>query len=852
MKEKIKSTVTTLVDNVQLHWSTPLKGYYMPFKEVVGYSIGGIGVKCISWMALQIILSTSNVIIGNTLGVGQTDMYILYVISVLANIPLTAIRANIVDNTRNRQGKYRPYIIKLGIPAAIVNILFVWFPYREFGNLFGDGTFFGKAKWYVVMCAVILLLNIIQNFCYNFFYEAYENLIHVLSPNTQERTNVASIKAVVYSLAPSIINIIIPMVAQRVANNNIYDITVYRYVYPPLTIVSFFFLVWVYSSTKEKIVRARSHFIQIKFVDAFREVMHNKYFWIISLAGWIGFLEAAFSNILSYLFNYGGYCNGDQYALIQTIYGNASLWGMLATPLAVRKWGKKKVLIFTNTLNILFIALMIPILDMAPAGAVIWLVLSVLYLNALVGAIFNTLSPAIQADIRDYQQYVSGERIDGMFAAVGTIGSIITLFTSGVLPLINERYGINMESATEVVNRLKDSGVMRQSGDTIGQAIRQALDSSGGEVTAYFSLYDPDILHNLLVVLILFSVFGAAMNVLPYFWYDLTEAKQRAIVAVLKIRALFEDFGNGVLNDRDLVEAVEIIDSAHKHYNVPVKHISKTGIKQARITHDKDAIKAAKKAYRDDQEFNKQIEIASFVMNELHKFEKPYGIKMLEESSIIYTRGVEALKNENVAQLKEQLRKAKAMPKGTYEEKETRKEVLRFYRNRITAAKYMKKYFGDKPVQVPDRTKLTELFNAEDMNEEDMNKAYKRLYDAQKAHDKDEVAKIRVEIKELKKKEKELAAAEKVEANSQTYFNRACKPYIDAEKLVKQAENYKHFDEIKSRYEEAKVRVEEEERLAQEKVLAEKRQEIKKTPKSAPRKKLLKKKRKTRKTKNKH
>ncbi len=552
---------------------------------------------------------------------------------------------------------------------------------------------------------------------------------------------------------------------------------------------------------------------------------------------------------MSYLFNYGGYCNGDQYALIQTIYGNASLWGMLATPLAVRKWGKKKVLIFTNTLNILFIALMIPILDMAPAGAVIWLVLSVLYLNALVGAIFNTLSPAIQADIRDYQQYVSGERIDGMFAAVGTIGSIITLFTSGVLPLINERYGINMESATEVVNRLKDSGVMRQSGDTIGQAIRQALDSSGGEVTAYFSLYDPDILHNLLVVLILFSVFGAAMNVLPYFWYDLTEAKQRAIVAVLKIRALFEDFGNGVLNDRDLVEAVEIIDSAHKHYNVPVKHISKTGIKQARITHDKDAIKAAKKAYRDDQEFNKQIEIASFVMNELHKFEKPYGIKMLEESSIIYTRGVEALKNENVAQLKEQLRKAKAMPKGTYEEKETRKEVLRFYRNRITAAKYMKKYFGDKPVQVPDRTKLTELFNAEDMNEEDMNKAYKRLYDAQKAHDKDEVTKIRAEIKELKKKEKELAAAEKVEANSQTYFNRACKPYIDAEKLVKQAENYKHFDEIKSRYEEAKVRVEEEERLAQEKALAEKAARDKENAEKRAAKKALKEEKKNKKNK---
>ena len=31
-------------------------------------------------------------------------------------------------------------------------------------------------------------------------------------------------------------------------------------------------------------------------------------------------------------------------------------------------------------------------------------------------------NPSIQGDIRDYQQYTTGERIDGMFAAVGLIG----------------------------------------------------------------------------------------------------------------------------------------------------------------------------------------------------------------------------------------------------------------------------------------------------------------------------------------------------------------------------------------------------------------------------------------------
>lgn len=835
MAQNFKEKAISTFENVKFHWTTPAKGYYMPYKEIIGYAGGGIGVQFIVWMALQMILSTTNILIGNTLGVGQTDMYIMYVIVILANIPLTAIRANIIDNTRNKQGKYRPYILQMGIPVCIINILFVWFPYDKFGALFGEGTFFGKDRSYVVMCAVILILNLAQHFFYYFFYDAYENLIHVLSPNSQERANVSSIKAVIYSLAPSIMNIIIPMVAKAVANDNMYDIRVYKYTYPPITIISFFFLLWTYVSTKEKIVQAKSHFIEVKFIDALREVARNKYFWIISLAGWLGFLESAFSQILAYLYNYGGYCNGNQFALIQTIYGNASLWGMLAAPFCIKKWGKKAVLIVTNLMNIIFIAFMIPVLDLSPDGALIWLILSCLWMNALMGSFAHILNPAIQADIRDYQQYVSGERIDGMFSAVGAIGAVITLITSSVLPIINEHYGINMQIATEVVNKLQYSNDLMQNGESIGQAIQTAVAGAGGKITAYFSLYDPTTLHNLLKILIVVSIVGATINVVPYFWYDLSEIKQRAIVAVLKIRALFEDFGNGVLNDKDLVETIEIIDSANEHCNAEKRVVNKDNIKKAKQAKyaDNDAkkatVKAAKKQYNDDIEFNKQIDIAKFVMKEIHKFETPHGIKMLEESSIIYTSGVEALKKEDISFLRQKVRETKRLPKNTYEEKEIRKEILRFYRNRITAAKYMKKYFNGKDIAVPDKTKITELFNAEDENEAALESAYKKLYEAQKAKDNSSVSKIKNEIKQLKKTAKEIAEAEKVEIASQTNFNRAAKPYLDAEKLVKQAENYKHYDEIKSRYDAAKARVEEEERLAEEKAKAEREEKIRET-----------------------
>lgn len=165
----LKTTVKGTLTDLRLHWNEPKKGNYMSFKEIVAYSGGGIGVKFIGLMAFNMILSSTNGLIGNTIGIKPLDMYILYVISVLVNIPLSGIRANIIDNTRSKEGKYRPYIVKMGIPCAITTILFVWFPYQSFGSLFGEGYIFGEKRAYVVTCAVVLLMNFFQLFFYYFF-----------------------------------------------------------------------------------------------------------------------------------------------------------------------------------------------------------------------------------------------------------------------------------------------------------------------------------------------------------------------------------------------------------------------------------------------------------------------------------------------------------------------------------------------------------------------------------------------------------------------------------------------------------------------------------------------------------
>lgn len=792
------------VSKVRTYWKTPMAGRYMNFREIAAYSGGGIGAYMIITLGTACLLATGNTLISSTLGVDATDMYIMYVIAVLANIPLTGIRANIIDNTRNKAGKYRPYIVSMALPTAIICILMVWFPYNKLEAIVGTGTWFGETRAYVAKCAVIMVLNLFLHFFYYFFYDAYENLIHVLSPNTQERADVAAVKSVVYSLAPTLVNLFTPIIAANVFHTNSTDIRVYRLLYPILAVLGILLCIVVYKYTEEKIVQARTHVVQIKFTDALREVAKNKYFWIISLAGWIGFLESSYANILSWLYNYGGACSGNEYGIVVTVYGNASLWGMLLAPFCIRKWGKKSVLVVTNLFNIAFILLMLPF-TAEISHMTIWLVMGCLYLNAFMGSFAHILNPAIQADIRDYQQYKTGERIDGMFSAVATIGTVIALATSSVLPIIYEKGGITKTNAAVVTSNPEILNRMLGDGKTVGTILSEQLANGQDNYNNAFSaLYDPNILTSLLHVLIIVSAVGALMNVIPYFWYDFNERKQKSVVRVLQVRALFEDYGNDALDDGKLVEAIDLIRNARETAALAPKEVGKKDYKSIK---DKAQRKAAKKAYREALALNEEIEVSKFVCEELDKFSTDLVQHQLLVYKKVYDAGLAGLRATDMADLRAELATAKAMPKTNKNEKELRKFAIEVAKKKISSRKAIDKYFKDgADFSKPDFAILEGYFAAEDECDEKLKALYVELRLAKKAHDSAKAKELKAEIDAEQVKRKQARKDSKAEMDRHAYFNRAAKPYLDAEKLIKQQENYSHFDEIAAMYDEAKVR----------------------------------------------
>ncbi len=758
-----------VVSDVKTYWRVPKFGRYMNFKEIASYAGGGIGAYFIIQLGSTLLVSTSNMIVQGAIGVSPSDIYILYLISTLANIPLTAVRANIIDNTRGKGGKYRPYLLSMGIPTALIALAYVWFPYEQMYTMFPT-MLFGKEMGYIIKCAMVLLFSLLLQFFFNFFNDAYTNLIHVLSPNTQERTDVLAVKSVVYSLAPSIMNIVNPLIAQLVADNNLYDIKVYRYTYPVFAIIGIGLTIVVWANTQEKIVQAKTHTIQISFTDSLREVAKNKYFWIIALAGWLGFLESSYGAILQWSYTYGHTCNGATLSVINTLTGNASLWGMLLAPFCIRKWGKKKVLVGVNLFNVLFILAMI--VDMRN----IWWLFVCVYLNWLVGAFEQITTPAIQADIRDYQQYRSGERIDGMFAAVTTIGNIVTLATSSVLPLVQKYYGVyegnGYEKSLDILDADNDGGVL---------------------------------LYRLMGAMIIMAAVGAFMNVVPYFFYDLDEKHQKAIVRILKIRALFEDYGNGITNDANIVEAVDIIRFAKAQaLEDPVQTE-----KSYRQIKDKAQKKAAKKEYKQAVTFNEEIEISKLVLQELEKFDDPFYKMQIETNREILARGLDGLLQQDIDSVKNELKAARKMPKNTEEEKEYRRFAIEIAQKKVTSCKAIKEYYSNgEELKAPDFTTLDGLFNEEDACDNKLRELSLRLSEAKKEKNAEDKQRIKAEIKSVSDSKKKILKAQKLEMDMHARYGRAAKPYLYAEKLVKQQENYTHLEEIMALYDGAKQRYE--------------------------------------------
>jgi len=375
---------------------------------------------------------------------------------------------------------------------------------------------------------------------------------------------------------------------------------------------------------------------------------------------------------------------------------------MLLCPLAIKKMGKRNMLITANSINIVILLVLYFTYQNLIMICVLW------YINTFINTFWNIVQHNISADMRDYHQWKTGVRVDGLFGPLGMIGTVIGFFTGMVYPAIYEKMGL--------------------------------LDD-------YNVLYDDNMRNNLFEVLILCSALGALLNLIPFCFYDLTENKHKAYVGVLKIRAMFENHSLGMLEDNELQDSMEIIVEA------------KALVGQNKTNVSKNLSKSAKKEIK---ERNLAIERAAIIVEDLNKFSTEAGKIRLSQAKLDFDKGAMYFYEDALGELK----KAKALPKESKEEREIRSDAIKNARVKKRSSALIRKY-GIENIKAPD----------EAVKEEIVNRDAKSFFESMKI-------------------KRELNAY----AKAVSIYTSVIKPYTDAKNLIEQAENYTHYEELEQRY----------------------------------------------------
>ncbi len=150
--------------------------------------------------------------------------------------------------------------------------------------------------------------------------------------------------------------------------------------------------------------------------------------------------------------------------------------------------------------------------------------------------------------------------------------------------------------------------------------------------------------------LLVISIIGAAVDVLPWLLYDITETGQKSMIRVIRIRTLVEDRDNDTVDEAAYIEGCEAVFKAREYYGKEKINIPdlKAKLKEAKaLPQSTDAekeirraeVEKARKVIDDAETHNEEIEIAEFVMHELNRFENDFGKKQLELCRLIVDKG---------------------------------------------------------------------------------------------------------------------------------------------------------------------------------------------------------------------
>ena len=487
----------------------PTKKDDVQSKEVLAYSVAGLGQNIIC----QLVTTFFMLYMTDVAGVSATWLAWMFLAARLFDAFNDPVMGSIVEMTRTRQGKMRPYLKYSPIPIAILTVLlFVNLPVGETGK-FAFGT-------------VIYLL---WGIAYTSVDVPYWGLASSMTSDTEKRNTILTVARLFCTIGSGAVSVFIPII---IGDNT--PIATQRILYPIVALVCVLIAVptfWVgYKGTKERFYDAETDG-KFTLIKNLKLLGKNKPALLIILVGVLGSLRTIYMTTAVYYAKYN-LKDFDLAGVIFLLVVPGGLAATLLTPVLSKRFGKKTIFIWSHIIGgALLVLLYIIGLPTGTSQAAQIAFYIIIIIAGVPSGFSNIMTYSMIADSIDYLEDKTGERAEAFCFSLQTfISKIGMAMTAFVTLMVLGKYGYDASFA--------EPGAIDDLWGT--PEFQRVLEGNWMATTLLCGV----------------SMLACAI---PLFFYTFTEKKQKEAVARVLARKIVAGDPNPTVY-HEFVETIAVID----------------------------------------------------------------------------------------------------------------------------------------------------------------------------------------------------------------------------------------------------------------------------------------------------
>ncbi len=457
---------------------------YVGVKETVIYGLANAG-QCFGYNIIA--GSYLSLFFTKVFGVPPTAVAAMMLFLGLWDTVNDPLMGSIIDKTRTRYGKLRPYLLIVPIPLGLATIM-----------LFAGPTLLGDNTTTVAKIIYMFITYFIWELFYTLGDVPFWALSAAISPSPSDRTRVISsarfVSGIIGGLSTTILTVLMDL-----SNNGVI----------PLSLAQVFLIMAIISGTagmalfslsgictKERVVQTVK---EPSILDGFKALIKNKPLLLIVIG-----------NVLGALGGIGGFFQAYYYSevvqmnsLTIIVYLPGTILGFLTyllIPKIKQKFDNRQI-IFLNGFVRLVVGIIVFVVGVTQFTN-LWVVVPVLMIQNLLFSMFNTINMVIPTemigDTIDYMEWKTGERNEGISFSVLTFvgkltGSISGTIGNALLPVIGLSFLTLADGTTQTLKAYEYTDTLIWGMFTLAPAILGLL------------------------------------PLIPYIWYDLTGEKLKQV-----------------------------------------------------------------------------------------------------------------------------------------------------------------------------------------------------------------------------------------------------------------------------------------------------------------------------------